>query len=136
MKKTIAFLLSTIIAISIPFSCLAAPTVKKSNSEFGTLTGSLNAYGTSKYNDRKEVNYSSTTTKTAKTLIAKVDVKLYKSGKQISRDEVDVKKNAKEAGYYWECHNASYNKQKMSAFGCHEARGKTSLVVYTTVINF
>lgn len=134
MKKIIIFLLTTIMAISIPFSCLAAPTVKKSNSEFGTLRGEINYCGV--VGNRKTVNYETTTTKTAPKIIAKVDIKLYSSGKQISNDEIDTKTNSKSAGYYWECHSPTYNKQKMSAFGCHEARGKTSLVGYTTIINF
>ncbi len=134
MKKILAMLLSLMIVLSVPLTCFAASdSVKKTNTEFGTMTGNLVSSVSA---GRKEVNYSTTTTKTASRLIVYMEAKLYSTGKTISSDEREDKNNVKEVGYYWECHNDSYNKQKLSAFGTHEARGKTSLVGYTGIKNF
>lgn len=134
MKKILAMLLSLMIVISVPMTCLAASdSVKKSNTEFGTMTGAISSSVSA---GRKTVNYITKTTKTASRLIVYIEAKLYSSGKTISSGERDDKKNVKQVGYYWECHNSSYNKQKLSAFGTHEARGKTSLVGYTGIKNF
>ena len=133
-KKLIAFLLTAILMLSIPFSCFAKPVETNKNTEFGTLTGRLEQPVDP--SDRKSVTYSTGTTKTAPTIIASMDVKLYTTGKQISSGETAKSYNSKKTGDQWECHSATYNKQKMSAFGCHEARGKSSLVAYTTLINF
>lgn len=138
MKKLLAMLLTLMMVVSIPVTCLAASdSVKKSNTEFGTMTGSISS---SMSAGRKEVNYSTKTTKTASRLIVFIDVNIYSTGKKIidgKKDgEIQDLPNKKEVGYYWECHTPSYNKQKLSSFGTHEARGKTSLVGYTGIKNF
>ena len=134
MKKLLAMLLTLMMVVSVPITCFAAKDyVRKTNTEFGTMYGQIES---SMSAGRKRVNYYTTTTKTAARLIVYIEAKLYSTGKTISSDERVDRNNVKEVGYDWECHNDSYNKQKLSAFGTHEARGKTSLVGYTGIKNF
>lgn len=134
MKKILAILLSLMMAFSVPMTCFAAEDhTQKTNTEFGTMYGKIES---SIQIGRKQVNYFTQTTKTAARLIVFIEAKLYLTGKTISSDERIDRNNVKEVGYDWECHNDSYNKQKLSAFGTHEARGKTSLVGYTGISNF
>lgn len=134
MKKLLSILMVAVFALSLTVPAFAANSSvkKKTNSEFGTLTGEL--YGTIEVG-RKEMIYSTSTTKVASRLYASVDIVDYYTGALLDTDAQPVKYNATYNGYYWECHNASINAKKLSGFGAHEARGATSLVVYTTVTN-
>ena len=138
MKKILAMLLSLMMVFSIPMTCFAAyDDVEKTNTEFGTMTGKLSG---NLIIDRKEVGYSTETTKKASRLIVFIDVKIYSTGQTIIDGKRDREyKNETNTSYVsggWQCHTPSYNKQKLSAFATHEARGKTSLVGYTGVKNF
>ena len=137
-KKIITFalllvMLMTIFAMPITASAAVYDEKTKANSEFGTITGMLSG---GLVFDRKEVSYMTSTTKTATIIIAELEACLYSTGKVISSDEIATQYNAKYAGYTWECHSPTYNTQKMSAYGSHEARGQGSLGVYTAIINF
>ncbi|MEG1315445.1 MAG: hypothetical protein RSC95_06920 [Anaerovoracaceae bacterium] len=80
-KKIITFTITTIMVLSIPFSCFAVSDVEsKTNNEFGTLTAIITE---SVVGGRKTVNYSSKTTKNVPTLIAEVEVVLYATGTPI-----------------------------------------------------
>lgn len=134
MKKLCSVLMVVVLTLSISIPCFAAnPSVKtKSNSEFGTLTGYL--YGAMEVG-RKTMSYETSTTKTAARLYASVDIVDYKTGALLDTDAQPVKYNATYNGYYWECHSSTINAKQLSGFGAHEARGSSSLVVYTAITN-
>ncbi len=136
MKKLLAMLLTLMMVVSIPMTCLAASdSVKKSNTEFGTLTGTLKS---SVLAGRKQVLYLTETTKSASKLIVTLQPKDYLTGANVGDPDSPLTANGSKAvGDTWECHMSKYNNgAKLSAFSTHEARGKTSLVGYTGIKNF
>lgn len=133
MKKLISMIICVLMVISIPLSASAATyrdsIPKKSNTEFGTLTGDITANSSTNY-----VTFGSYTTKRATKLRAYVDFRFYTTGAFID-DDGTTWDNAYEASYYSNI-GKKYLSSKLSIFGTHEARGKTSLVGYTSIANF
>lgn len=136
MKKLLAMLLSLMMLVSVPMTCLAATdSVEKKSTEFGTMTGNLKS---SVFAGRKQVEYSTKTTKSASKLIVTLQPKDYLTGANVGDpDSPLTASDSRSVGDTWECHISKYNNgKKLSAFSTHEARGKTSLVGYTGIKNF
>lgn len=131
MKKFISFILCFLMLISMPLTAMALTDdfPPKSNSEFGTLTGKITANPTTNY-----VTYGSYTTKKASKLIANIELYFYTTGEFIT-DDGTTGTNTNDISYYNES-GKKYLSSKLSVFGVHEARGKTSLVGYTGISNF
>lgn len=133
MKKFLSMIICVIMVISIPISAFAGyrkDTIPpKRNSEFGTLTGEIQADPQTNY-----VMYGSYTTKNASQLRAYVDFRFYTTGKFIN-DDGTTGFNTTSASYYSET-GQRYLSSKLSIFGTHEARGRSSLVGYTEIANF
>ena len=131
MKKFLSFVLCFLMVVSMPLTAMALEDKipPKSNSEFGTLTGIITATPTTNY-----VTYKSSTTKKASRLSANIELCFYTTGERITTDGV-TRTNSVDASYYNES-GGKYLSSKLSVFGVHEARGKTSLVGYTGISNF
>lgn len=144
MKKT----LKIIAAMLIVLSMLSALTLtsfawtyvgayktasgSKSTTEFGTLKG----WQGGTYNDagRKSSSFETTTTKKAPKILAEVEVLLWSTGDSVGGDTSGILTNTTWAGYYWESHTSKSTSNYVSIFGCHEARGQGSAVIYTTLV--
>jgi len=133
MKKILSIVLCFLMLVSMPVTAMASTKTDdfpaKSNTEFGKLTGLITANTSTNY-----VTYGSYTTKSASKLIANIELRYYTTGKYIT-DDGTAGTNVKEISYYNES-GKKYLSSKLSVFGVHEARGKTSLVGYTSIANF
>lgn len=110
----------------------ASPRADKYTSEFGTLHGEIEYIGT--LNRRKNIKFSTTTTKKSPIIIAKVEILDYLTGERLDGDYI-IHEDDTRAGYTCDCHSPAANSRTISAFGSHEARGNGSAVVYTSLSN-
>lgn len=127
-------LLVTTLTLSCPAGLSAATkaTKTKTTTEFGTLKGQQEYIG--KVLGRKNIHFEVSTTKIASTLLTQVDILDFATGKKLDYDMITTS-DVKWIGYTCDCHSSKANSVPISSYGAHEARGKSSAVIYTSITN-
>ena len=128
----VACALCIITSMSSSVFAATKQTKTMNTSEFGVLMGEVSYIGIA--HGQKNINFWVKTGKIAPKLLTHVDVVDATTGVKLDGDGI-WGLNTRSVGYTCECHSDKANTRTVSAFGSHEARGKTGAVVYTKITN-